>query len=71
MACDYLLTLLSFITESKARMFNLLPFVTESKAVTVSYKPQCVLRQLGYNQSAIQVMGEMGCSNNLAVESHS
>lgn len=48
---------------------TLLPFVTESKAGAVSYNPQRVIRQLGYDQSAIQVSRETGCSNSSLVES--
>lgn len=48
---------------------TLLPFVTKSKAGAVSYNPQRVMRQLGYDQSAIQVSGETGCSNSSLVES--
>lgn len=47
---------------------TLLPFVTESKARVVSYNPQRVMRQLGYDQSAIQLSGEMGCSGSATAE---
>lgn len=46
----------------------LLPFVTESKVGVVSYNPQRVMRQLGYDQSAIQLSGEMGCSSSATTE---
>lgn len=38
---------------------TLLPFITESKMGVVSYNPQLSIRQLGYDQSAIQLTGEM------------
>lgn len=44
---------------------TLLPFITESKTDTVSYNRQRVMRQLGYDQSAIQIVGEMGCSDSM------
>lgn len=48
---------------------TLLPFMTESKTGVVSYNPQMVMRQLGYEQSAIQISGEMGCSSSATKES--
>lgn len=33
----------------------------------ISYNPQQVMRQLGYDQSIVQVAGEMGYSNLLTV----
>lgn len=47
---------------------TLLPFVTESKAGVVSHNPQRVMRQLGYDQFAIQLLGEMGCSGSATAE---
>lgn len=47
---------------------TLLPFITESKVGVVSYNPQRVMRQLGYDQSAIQISGEMGCSSSTTAE---
>lgn len=58
-----LLTWLAIITPT------LLPFITAYKVRTVSYNPQWVMRQLGYDQSAIQLIREMGCSDSLTVES--
>lgn len=46
-----------------------LTFVTESKAGTMSYNPKRVMRQLGYDQSTIQISGEMGCSDSMTIES--
>lgn len=48
---------------------TLLPFITESKTGAVSYNPQRVMRQLGYDQSAIQISGETGYSDSSLVES--
>lgn len=48
---------------------TLLPFITESKTGVVSYKPQRVMRQLRYDQFAIQISGEMGCSSSITAES--
>lgn len=47
---------------------TLFPFIIESKTGPVSYNPQRVMRQLEYDQSAIQVSGET-CSNSSLVES--
>lgn len=47
----------------------LLPFIIESKTGVVSYNPQRVMRQLGYDQSAIQIKGEMGYSDSITAES--
>lgn len=33
-----------------------------------NYDPQLVMRQLDYDQLAVQVTGEMGCSNLLTIE---
>lgn len=44
---------------------TLLPFITEG---IISYKPQGVIKQLGYDQPVIQVAGEMGYSNKLIDE---
>lgn len=46
-----------------------LPFITESGTGTISYKPQRVMRLLGYDQFTIQITGEMGCSNSITAES--
>lgn len=48
---------------------TLLPFITVSKMGSISYNPQQVMRQLGYDQSAIQITGGMGCSDFLTAES--
>lgn len=48
---------------------TLLPFMTESKTGIVSYNPQRVMRQLGYDQPAIQITGKMGCSGSTTAES--
>lgn len=48
---------------------TLLPFITETKMEIVSYNAQRVMRQLDYDQSAIQSTREMRCSNRLIVES--
>lgn len=48
---------------------TLLPFITVSKMESISYNPQQVKRQLGYDQSAIQITGGMGCSDFLTAES--
>lgn len=40
---------------------TLLTVITKSKTGAVSYNPQRVVRQLGYDQSVIQITGEMGC----------
>lgn len=34
----------------------------------MSYNPQRVIRQLGYDQSAIRITGEMGCSGSMTAE---
>lgn len=47
---------------------NLLSFITESKMKVVSYNPQRVIKQLGYEQSTIYKK-KMGCSNTLTTES--
>lgn len=47
---------------------TLLPSIIESKTGTVSYNPQRVMRQLGYDQSAIRITGEMGYSESMTVE---
>lgn len=48
---------------------TLLPFITKSKTGVVSYNPQRVMRQLGYDQSAIQITGERGYSSLMTTES--
>lgn len=48
---------------------TLLPFITESRTGTISYNPQRVMRQLGYDQSAIQISGATGYSDSSLVES--
>lgn len=48
---------------------TLFQFITESKTGVVSYNPQQAMRQLGYDQSAIQLTGEMGCSDSKTAES--
>lgn len=48
---------------------TLLPFITESKTGAVSYNPQRVMRQLGYDQSAVQISGGTGYSDSSLVES--
>lgn len=58
-----LLTWLAIITPT------LLPLIIESKAGTANYNPQRVMRQLGYNQSVVQLSEEMGCSDSVTVES--
>lgn len=45
------------------------PFMTESKTGIVSYNPQRVMRQLGYDQSAIKIRGEMAYSSSATAES--
>lgn len=42
---------------------TLLPFMSEIIEVIVSYNPQRVLRQLGYDRGANIITGEMGNSN--------
>lgn len=44
------------------------PFKSETSEGTVSYNPQPVMKQLGYDQSAITVTREMGGSNLLTTE---
>lgn len=56
------LTWLAFVSPT------LLPFIIEDKEGTISYNLQCLIRQLGYGRLAIQVAGEMGCSNILTAE---
>lgn len=46
-----------------------LPFKSEIIDNTISYNPQRVLRQLGYDQKANMVTGEMGNSNILTAKS--
>lgn len=48
---------------------TLFPLVTESKAGTISYNPQRMMQELGYDQSAIRLTGKMGCSDSTTVES--
>lgn len=48
---------------------SLLSFIKESKIGVVSYNPQRVMRQLGYDQFAIQPSKEMGCSDSATTES--
>lgn len=39
---------------------TLLPFITKAKEGAVSYNPQRVMRQLGYDHLDVHVTGEMG-----------
>lgn len=48
---------------------TLLPLITELKAETISYNSQRMMRQLDYDQSAVQVTGEIGYSDSVNVES--
>lgn len=48
---------------------TLLSFITESRSGVISYKPQRILRQLGYNQSAIRSTGEIGSSDSINAQS--
>lgn len=47
----------------------LLPFKSKTMEGTISYNPQRVLRQLGYDQGAIMITTEMGNSNTSNAES--
>lgn len=40
---------------------NLLPSITESRMGSISYNTERLMRQSGYDQSAVQITGEMGC----------
>lgn len=48
---------------------NPLPFIIESKMRIISYNPQPMIRQLGYDQSANQITWEMGCLDTLTAKS--
>lgn len=48
---------------------TLLPLITACKIDKISYNSQRMKRQLGYDKSAVQFTGEMGCSNFVSVES--
>lgn len=48
---------------------TLLPFITKSKMRVINYNPQHMIRQLSYDQLAIQITGEVGYSDTLTTES--
>lgn len=47
---------------------TLIPFITEISEGIISYNPERVMRQLGYDHLVGQVMGEMGYSSLLTAE---